>query len=327
MASMKFNNVYINDSFTVAGHMEKDGQLTGFNLTMNDFYYNENTFEDAEVKMQKVVIDNLLLKNKLIEQDISFLISGDLSNQITISNEAAKHYNIPFFGIYSACATFVEGLIIASKFLDDKNDNKALTVTSSHNLNAEKQFRFPVEYGALRPETTTFTATGCVGTYLSKKSEKALAKIEGATIGRVIDLGTTDAGHMGAVMAPAAAATVVKHLQEFNRNADYYDLILTGDLGEVGSKIFLEYMKRNYNIILKNHEDAGTQVYVKSQETYSGASGPVSLPIVLFNKTIKNKKNKKILLIATGSLHNTTLVNQKKDIPAIAHAVSLEVLK
>ena len=325
MDSMKFTNVYVKDSFSVAGPIEADGQIKNYDLTLDDYYYHEKTFEQAEIKMQRVVVDNLLLRNKILEHDIDFLISGDLSNQIGISSYAAQYYHIPYLGIYSACASFAESLIIGARFLEGKGSRKILAVTSSHNLNAEKQFRFPIEYGAPKPKTTTFTATGCVGTLLSKEVSKV--KVEGATIGKVIDLGCTDATHMGAVMAPAAAGTLVQHLTDFNRSIDYYDVILTGDLGSVGTDIFREYLKRNYGLKIKNHIDAATEIYTENQDVYAGASGPVALPLVLFNKTLKNTRYKKILTIATGSLHSPTLVNQKISIPAIAHAVSLEVQK
>jgi len=325
MDSVKFSNVYIKDHFSIAGPIERDGQIKNYHLTMDDYYYHEKTFEQAEVKMQRVVIDNLLLRNKLLESDIDYLISGDLSNQISVSNYAARGYHIPFLGIYSACASFAESLIIGAKFLDGKSGRKVIALTSSHNLNAEKQFRFPIEYGAPKPKTTTFTATGCVGAILTKES--ASVKVEGATIGTVVDMGCKDATHMGAVMAPAAAQTLMQHLSDFNRTVDYYDVIMTGDLGKIGADIFREYLKRAYGIKIKNHIDAATEIYTEYQDVYAGASGPVALPLVLFHKTLQNHRYKKILIIGTGSLHNPTLVNQKTTIPAIAHAVSLEVLK
>ena len=325
MDSVKFSNVYVKDSFSIVGPVEGAGKIKNYPLVMDDYYYHEKTFEQAEVKMQRVVIDNLLLRNKLLERDIDFLISGDLSNQISVSSYAAKNYHIPYLGVYSACASFVESMILGAKFLDGRGSRKAISLTSSHNLNAEKQFRFPIEYGAPKPKTTTFTATGCVGAILTKDVTKI--KLEGATVGRVIDMGVSDATHMGAVMSPAAAETLVQHLNDFKRTADYYDVIFTGDLGSVGCDIFREYLSRSKNIRLKNHMDAATELYLETQEVYAGASGPVALPLVLFHKVLKNSRYKKILIIGTGSLHSPTFVNQKITIPAIAHAISLEVIK
>lgn len=324
MASRKINKVYIKNAFSIAGPVEKDGSVKGYDLVMDDYYYKEKTFEQAEIKMQKVVIDNILQKNKLLNSEIDTLISGDLSNQISVSCYAASKYNIPFIGVYSACASFIESLIIGSLILENKKKGRVMCVTSSHNLNAEKQFRFPIEYGAPRPKTTTFTATGAVACLLT--NEETNIKVDSYTIGKVVDMGCKDASHMGAIMAPAAADVLVKHLEELKRDIDYYDLVLTGDLGCIGSKILKEYLKRAYGLKMKKQVDAGCELYLKSQEeTYAGASGPVALPLYLFNKILKEKKACKMLLIGTGSLHNPTIVNQKLTIPAIAHAVSLEV--
>lgn len=326
MASKKLNNIFIKDAFSVAGPVERKGSIKNYDLEMDDYYYKEKTFEQAEIKMQRVVIDNVLQKNHLLNKDIDVLVSGDLSNQISVSCYAASHYKIPFFGVYSACASFVESLIVASELIENKRNAYAICVTSSHNLNAEKQFRYPIEYGAPKPLTTTFTATGAVATCLTK--EKTNVKVESYTMGEVIDKGIKDASFMGAVMAPAAAHVLVKHLEEMKRNVDYYDLILSGDLGCVGASILKEYLKRAYNIKMKKYLDSGCELYLKSQEeTFSGASGPVALPLYLFNKILKEKKYSKILIIGTGSLHNPTIVNQKMSIPAVAHAISLEVTK
>ncbi len=323
MASIKFNNVYIKDSFTVAGPLESEGQIRKFDLSMDDYYYGEKTFIDAEIKMQKIVIDNLLYRNKMGKK-IDLILGGDLSNQITITNFAVKNFSIPFLGIYSACATFAESLIIASNFIENGTIKNAIAITSSHNLNAERQFRFPIEYGAPKASTTTFTATGAVGAIVT--NEKSNVKIESATIGTIQDYEQKDATHMGAVMSPAAASVLMDHLNDLKRNIDYYDVVVTGDLGRIGMDILKEFLKINYGVKIKNYMDAGCEIFLKSQEVYSGSSGPVTLPLVLFNKVLNNKKYKKILIIATGSLHSKDTTNQKKTIPSIAHAVSLEVL-
>ena len=325
MASTKYKDVYLNDYFTLVGPLEKESHLKKYNMFMDDYYFGEKTFELAEIKMQKIVIDNLMQRNCLKNADVDLLVGGDLTNQIAITSYSAKNYNFPFLGVYSACATFVESLIVASNFIDSNNYKKIVSVTSSHNLTAEKQFRYPIEYGAPRPHTATFTTTGAVATFLSKKKGKI--KIESSTIGTPVDMGISDANNLGAVMAPAAASTLMMHLQELKRDVDYYDLILTGDLGCVGGKILQEYVEKTYNIHLKKYLDAGCELFLNSQETYAGGSGPVCLPLVLFNKILNYKKYKKILIIATGALHSVTLVNQKQPIPAIAHALSLEVVE
>ncbi len=323
MSSKKYKNVYLDDYFTIVGPLEKESHLKKYNLTMDDYYYKEKTFEQAEVKMQSDVVNNLKKNNSLNDSDIDLLVGGDLTNQIAVSSYNAKNYNIPFLGVYSACATFPEELILASNFVDCSGFKKVITVVSSHNLTAEKQFRYPVEYGAPRPHTSTFTTTGAIATLVGRKESKI--KIESSTIGVAIDMDISDANHMGAVMAPAAASTLLRHLTDLKRDASYYDLILTGDLGCVGGKIFQDYLETNYGVHLKNYLDAGCELFLDSQETYAGGSGPACLPLVLFCKILTNKKYKKILIIGTGALHSTTFVNQKMSIPAIAHAVSLEV--
>lgn len=324
MASLKFNNVYINDWLTVSGPMESNSKLKKLDLQMNDYYYGEKTFEKAEVKMQRIVIEKLLEKNNLDYDDINLIIGGNLLDQIAATSYAVNDIPVSLLGIYGACATFPESLIIGSMFLQDKNIKKVLGITSSHNLSSERQFRYPIEYGAPRPSTSTFTATAGISALLSKEEGKI--RIESATVGKVTDMGLKDANNLGAVMAPAAARTLYEHLNDLKRDIDYYDLILTGDLGCVGGEIFEEYLLRRYNLKAKKHLDAGCELYLKSQETYAGGSGPTCLPLVLFNKILNSKRYQKILIIGTGALHSKTFVNQKCVIPGIAHAVSLEVV-
>ena len=323
MASKQYKNVYLNDYVTLVGPLERESHLKKYNLVMDDYYYGEKTFEQAEIKTQKTVITRLLEQNSLQNSDISLLIGGDLTNQIAITSYSAKNFNFPFLGLYSACATFVESLIVASNFVESSGFKKIIGITSSHNLTAEKQFRYPIEYGAPRPHTATFTTTGAVATLISKKPSKI--KIEASTIGTPVDMGISDANNMGAVMAPAAASTLVTHLTELKRDVNYYDLILTGDLGCVGAKILEDYLETNYHIKMKKYLDAGCELFLDSQETYAGGSGPACLPLVLFNKALTTKRYKKILIIATGALHSVSLVNQQQTIPGIAHALSLEV--
>lgn len=321
MASIKFNNVYLDKNFTVAGPLESEGQIRDFDICMDDYYFQEKSFIDAEIRMQRVVLDNLIFKNRL--NPIELIIGGDLSNQLAITNFAVKDFKIPFLGVYSACATFNESLIMAGIMIDKKIIKNALVITSSHNLNAERQFRFPIEYGAPKSDTTTFTATASVGVVVT--NEQTNIKLESATIGVIEDLDIKDATHMGAVMTPSAASVIVSHLKDLKRDISYYDLVLTGDLGAIGKNILETVLEKNYNIILNNNMDAGCEIFLKSQNVYSGSSGPVTLPLVLFNKVLKNKKYKKILLVATGSLHSKDTTNQKKSIPSISHAISLEV--
>ena len=324
MATIKYNNAYIEDWLTIVGPKEAESKLKKIDYKMDDYYFGEKTFEQCEIKMQRLIIDNILNNNNLKKEDINILIGGDLLDQISVSNYAASDNRISMLGIYSACATFAESLIIGSMFLKESSIKNVLTITSSHNKTAERCYRFPIEYGYPKKGVSTCTVTAGITTLLKKDEGKI--KIESATIGKVIEKGIVDIFNMGAIMVPSAANTLYEHLKDLKRDVSYYDLILTGDLGCTGAEIFKEYMKKEYNINVSKHIDAGCEIYLKSDEISSGGSGPSALPLILFNKIIFSGKYKKILIIATGSLHSRTLANQKISIPSIAHAVSLEVL-
>lgn len=326
----KYNNVYIMDTYTVCGPYENDGPLSKYfdKKYEKELYFGENSWEKAEVKLLKEANTNILKKNKLKEEDIDLLISGDLQNQIAASDYMARDFNIPFIGIFEACSTIGEGIIIGSAFIESKMAKKILVSTSSHNMAAEKQFRNPTEYGAPKKKTTTFTATGGASILLTNKKSKV--RIESTTIGKVMDLGIKDVNHMGAVMAPAAGDVIYNHLRDTKRDPSYYDLILTGDLGIFGKEILKEYMMSNYNIELNsNYNDCGTLLYdIDKQPVFAGASGPVCSALVGFGyiyKEILKGKYKKILLVPTGAIFSPTYTFQKESIPSIANAISLEV--
>lgn len=312
-----FKDIYINDWYSVVGPLEAKSKLKRFNLPIHDYYFGEKTFENAEIKMQKIVLDYLTMGS-----NIDLIMGSDLMNQMIITNMALKNKNIPYLGLYSACASSVGGLINLALLIDSKKIKKGAYLTSSHNLNAEKQYRFPIEYGAPKPKRCTFTTTGAVGFTISKMPSNI--KVLNGTIGCVVDSYVKDVFNMGAVMAPSAVDTLERHLKLTKTTPEDYDVILTGDLGKVGSKIFIELLKQK-GIKLKNYQDSGTLIY--ENEEYSGGSGPVVLPLVFFDNIIHNKKYKKILLLATGSLHSPVLVNQKNTIPAITHAVAIEVIR
>src|SRR5574344_223847 len=327
--NFKYNNVYINDTGTVVGPYEHNGPLTTyFDKAYDDLYFGRKTWELSESKLIEDSVNIVLLKSGLTKFDIDLHISGDLLNQIVSTNYAAVSIGIPLVGIYSACATSALGLIIGSNMIEAGQIKNAICSVSSHNASAEKQFRYPVEYGGPKHKTTTFTCTGGASILLS--NQKSDIKIDCGTIGRVIDLGVTDVFNMGAVMSPAAAETLYKHLTLNDRKPEYYDLILTGDLCVYGEEIFKDYIEEKYSIKLTNYVDSGTLLYDKNQPTYAGASGPACIPLVtygyIFSK-MREKKYKRVLIIATGALMNTTMVNQRLSIPAIAHAVSLEVIE
>ena len=320
--TFKFNNSYINETYTVTGPYEKKGPLSKyFDYSFDNLYCGAKTWEQAEINIIKKTYS--FLKNKP-----NLFISGDLLNQIIASTYSAKDFDLPFIGIYSACSTSVLGLILASLLVDNNSVNNILVSASSHNCSAEKQFRYPIEYGGPKKKTTTFTSNGCGMALIS--NNKSEIKIESGTIGKIIDLDVKDVNYIGAVMAPAAAYVINEHLKNLNRSIDYYDMVYTGDLGLYGMKILKDLIKQEYNIDLINYNDCGVMIYdLNKQSVYSGASGPACLPLVSYSyilNQMKEKKLKKVLLVATGSLHSTTMLNEKLSIPSIAHAISLEVL-
>ena len=327
--TFKYKNTYINDTATITGPYEKKGPLNKyFDKSYDELYFGAKTWELAEAKLIEEATQILLNKVDKTKMDIDVFISGDLLNQLVATNYAANSLRIPLIGVYGACSTSVLGLIVGANMVEAKQVKNAIASASSHNCAAEKQFRYPVEYGGPKPKTTTFTSTGSACAYLSR--DKKGIKIESATLGIVTDLGVKDVYNMGAVMAPAAAKVIADHLRDNKRSIDYYDLVLTGDLGVYGKYILKEYIKTEYNIDLEKYNDCGTIIYdVEKQPVYAGASGPACAPLVtysyIFDK-MKRKELKKVLLVATGALMSTTMANEKNTIPSIAHAISLEVI-
>ncbi len=328
--TIKYHNVYLNGVATVVGPKEHSGPLSRrFDRYYDEMYMNEETSEIAETHLMKESVDILLDKLNKKKKDINLFIAGDLQNQITASSFTAKDINASFLGIYSACATNVEGLIIAANMIDSRKVNNAIISVSSHNMVTERQYRNPNEYGAPKPSSATFTATGGASAYLSNK--KSDIKIESATIGKVIDMEQIDPNNMGAVMAGAAIDTIYNHLKDLNRDVNYYDLIVTGDLGKYGKEILIEYMDKEYHLdFTKNYNDCGIMLYdLDSQkEVLAGGSGPVCSALVVYGDIIpkmRNKEIKRVLYVATGALFSSTSVFQKQNILSIAHAISLEV--
>ena len=328
--TIKYNNVYLNEVSTVTGPYEAKGPFSKlYDKSYDEFYFNTKSWEQGESKLIDDSVEILLAKIGKTKFDIDLFISGDLLNQITASNYAASRLKIPYLGIYNACASSVEGLIVGAGLVESGQVKNVIASVSSHNNGAEKQFRYPVEYGGPKRKTTTFTTTGGASAYLSRGKSKI--KIESSTVGIVEDLGITDVYSMGAVMAPAAASTIYRHLSDLKREVGYYDLILTGDLGIYGKKILKEYMKVEYNIDLNNYDDSASMIFdIENQPVYSGGSGPACLPLVAYSYILdemKKGKLKRVLLVATGALMSPTTVNQKLSIPSIAHAISLEVVE
>lgn len=315
MASIRFKNIYLGEASTISSENEK----IKTKFTVDNYFNGEDKIEDAEVKMQETIVKDI---SKISPIDV--VLGGELSNQLGITNRTMSKFNFPFMGMYNACATFAEELIGAASILSSSTMKNILVLTSSNNLSVERTFRYPIEYGSPRRITQEFTATGAVGVIVTKSITNI--KIESATIGRVQDYGIKDANNMGAIMAPSAFETLMDHLKDLKRDISYYDVVLTGDLGHLGTELFKTILSKN-DITLNNHIDAGSELITDKTLTDQGASGPICLPLYLIEKILTNKKYKHILIIGTGSLQNQTMVNQKNTIPSISHAVSLEVVE
>lgn len=327
--TFKYNNVYINEVSTITGPKEGEGPLSKFfDKSYSEYYMGSDTWEQAEVKMNTENIDLLLNKSNKSKKDVDIFISGDLLNQIVASSYAASTLNIPYMGIYSACATSTEGIIIASNMIEGGLINNSIVNVSSHNNASEKQFRYPVEYGGPKPVTQTFTVTGSASALISNK--KSNIKVESATLGKCIDSGVKNVFDMGSVMAIAAADTIDKHLKDTKREIGYYDLILTGDLGMYGKNLLKDVLKDEYGYDTRNIDDSACMIYdINKQSVYAGGSGPACIALVTYSyilNLMRQGKLNRVLMVATGALMNPTMVNQKLSIPSIAHAVSLEVI-
>jgi len=324
-SSYKFENVYLETSATVVGEMEADGPLGKyFDIKESDPYFGKKSWEQAETHMTELAIRKVLEKANIKASDLDIAFGGDLVNQLVPTHYAMRTFDIPFIGVYSACASAIESLVLASTFLDNKLANKALAFASSHTNMAEKQFRMPVEYGGPKGNTAQYTATGSGAGIISTTPMDI--KIESATIGMVIDAMQSDPADMGSAMAPAAAHTINKHLKELGLNSNYYDMILTGDLSSIGSPILVDLLKRDGYDIEGRHNDCGKMLYHDHQPTFAGASGAGCVSIVTFSyivEMLRTKQLNKVLVVGTGALLNSLIVAQKETIPCIAHAVAL----
>lgn len=312
---------------TVVGPKEGEGPLKDyFDIIINDDTYGEKTFEKAESRMMYTAILEVMKKANLKEKDIDYLFAGDLLNQISSSNFAAREFSIPFFGLYGACSTMAESLSLASIAMEAQIAKYVIASTSSHFSSAERQFRFPLEYGSQRSETSQWTVTGSGAMLLTDKGD--YPAVTYITTGKVKDYGVLDADNMGAAMAPAAVDTIYKHFKETGRQPKDYDVIATGDLGDIGKKI-TEELLLEYGYDLRDvYIDCGSVIFDnEKQKTNAGGSGCGCSAVVssgYLYKKLKDKEINKILLISTGALMSTTTSLQGESIPGIAHAVAIE---
>lgn len=313
----------LNTASTV-GKKEGEGPLKDrFDVVLDNDYFGCDSWEKAETKLQTETAKRVIEKTKSNEQDIDFILAGDLLNQCVGTHYAVREFDIPFLGLYGACSTMSESMMIASMLLSGGMANKTLCLTSSHFCSAEKQYRYPLEYGGQRTPSAQWTVTGSGAAMLIKDGTGPY--VLGVTTGKVIDMGINDAGNMGAAMAPAAVDTLTALFSETNTKPDDYDLILTGDLGVVGSDILCDMMdKQGYNIY-PMHNDCGKMIFdIKAQDVHAGGSGCGCCGSVFCGhifKELKENKIKRMILMATGALMNPMTLLQGESIPAVAHAL------
>ena len=311
---------------TVAGPKECAGVVGKYvDKALSDDMFGESTYEKAECKMLAYAIGKAIENADLDEKDIDMMISGDLLNQIISASFAARDFDFPFLGVYGACSTMAESLALAAAFIDAGYFNRIVAATGSHFSSAERQYRYPLELGNTRPPQSQWTVTGAGGAVVAK-SGGSIA-ITGATFGKVVDFGISDVNNMGAAMAPAACNTILTHLKDTGRAPDYYDLIVTGDLGALGSRIVKDLTWEKGVDIQPNHVDCGEIVYNVIEDEFQGGSG-AGCSAVVFNSYLMDKLRRReinrVLFAATGALLSTVSSGQGESIPCICHAVSVE---
>ncbi len=325
--TIDLSNVYIQSTFSSVGAKESEGPLAKyFDAKYSDDLLGQSSWEKAESALIKTTVSGALTGANMTGEDVDMLFAGDLLNQCCASSFGLKAFDIPFFGLFGACSTFVEGLCLAGMMIEGGFADVAAAATSSHFCSSQKQYRFPLEYGEVRTPTAQWTVTGSGCAIVSKKKSKM--KVNKITVGKIVDLGVTDANNMGAAMAPAAADTIYAHLSATGKNPDDYDCIVTGDLATIGTEILEELMLQRGVDIKRKHIDCGTLIYNReTQNVQAGGSGCGCIASVFsgfFAKKLLSGEITKMLLVGTGALMSPSSVLLGEPIAGIAHAVEIE---
>lgn len=326
------NPPFIIAESSVAGKKEGEGPLGAyFDEIVEDGYFGGTSWEEAESKFLNRAAKLVIKKANLKNSDIRYLIGGDLLGQLISTSFGVTDLEIPLLGVFGACSTMGEAMIIGSTLVDGDYADKTIAITSSHFASAEKQFRFPLGYGNQRAPSASWTVTGSGAVIIAKDSppnRKVKIRIKGATIGKIVDYGIKDNSNMGASMAPAATNTISQNLKDLNVQPGYYDKIITGDLGHVGSDILIDLLKQEGYDISSNHMDCGIEIFDKdTQDTHAGGSGCACSAIIFTSyvlKKMKEKEWKRVLFCPTGSLQSKVSFNEGQSMPGIAHAVIVE---
>lgn len=321
------NQVSVASFGAVVGKKEGEGPLGKcFDMVEEDCYLGKKSWEQAESGFLSEAIDIALKKGDFQKEDMEFVLAGDLMNQCTSSGYAVRNLEIPFFGLYGACSTMAESLLLGSVIIDAGGAERLLCATGSHFCSAEKQFRTPLEYGGQRTPTSQWTVTGSGAVVLGTASSSP--RIDAATVGKIIDWGIKDVNNMGGAMAPAFADTLIRHFVATGRTPDYYDLILSGDLGHTGKAIARDLLRKENIDLGDRYNDCGVMIFDQNrQDTHAGGSGCGCGASVLCGYVLpkmREGKLKRVLFAATGALMSPTLTMQNETIPSISHAISFE---
>lgn len=314
---------------SVVGKKEGEGPLVSlFDEVELDDMFGMDNWEQAESTMQKKTADLVIEKGGIRKGDLRYLFAGDLLGQLIATSFGTVDLEIPLFGLYGACSTMGEALGLGAMAVNAGYADQVMSMASSHFATAEKQFRFPLAYGNQRPPSATWTVTGCGAVVLAGNRKDGMARIAGITTGRMVDMGAKDSMNMGAAMAPAAFHTIEQNLEDFQVNETWYDKIITGDLGEVGRTILLEFMKNKGRDLSQLHMDCGMEIYDKEQQdTHSGGSGCGCSAVTLCSYILPKVQDgtwKRVLFVPTGALLSSVSFNEGQSIPGIAHAVVIE---
>ena len=328
--------VYILESASIVGTKEGQGPLgLLFDQVGDDDMFGCNTWEEAESSLQKKAVGLALDKAGLKAGDISFLFAGDLLGQSIATSFGISSFQIPLLGVYGACSTCGESMALGTMSIAGGLADKVVCVTSSHFASAEKEFRFPLEYGNQRPLSATWTVTGSGAFVLGGESawggSLARARITGVTVGKIVDYGLKDSMNMGACMAPAAADTLEQHFVDFASQPDDYDKIITGDLGKVGQRVLTDLLRNKGYDISQQHMDCGIEIFDgETQDTHAGGSGCGCSAVTLSAYILKQLSEgnwRKVLFMPTGALLSKTSFNEGMSVPGIAHGLVLEAME
>lgn len=328
LQSIHFDDApYIQAGACIVGKKEGEGPLAeSFDEVEEDPMFGKETWEEAESELQRRTALKVIMKSGIPKNNIRYIFSGDLEGQETATSFGLMDLNVPLFGLYGACSTMGEAMSLGAMTVAGGFADNVISMASSHFASAEKEFRFPLEYGNQRAMSAQWTVTGSGAVIIGKKQSHV--KITGITTGKIVDMGVKDSMNMGACMAPAACDTIYQNFVDFERSIDDYDRIVTGDLGYVGRDILIELLKQKGIDISQKYSDCGIKIFDKdAQDTHAGGSGcgcSASVLCAYYLTELAKGNYKRILFVPTGALLSKVSFNEGRTIPSIAHAVVLE---